>query len=135
MSKHETKMTRWYHRTYHPEGFLIEEFMALKGGKTNGRRLMDGVIIFQKPFEKRELQKGEKVVVIQSKNRRLGMGLIGQVVVSKYLMEKLGATVVKSVGVCRGIDDEMNAALLTHPSCEAVSYKLRPFKRKKRKKK
>lgn len=121
-------MTRWYHRTYHPEGFLIEEFMALKGGKTNGRRLMDGVIIFQKPFEKRELQKGEKVVVIQSKNRRLGMGLIGQVVVSKYLMEKRGATVMKSVGVCRGIDQVMYRALKTTPKCTAVSYKHRKAK-------
>ena len=74
MSKHETKMTRWYAKTRYPKGFLMEEFPALKQGKTNSKRLMDGVIVFRKPFLKRKLIKGERVVVIQSKNRRLGMG-------------------------------------------------------------
>jgi len=53
---------------------------------------------------KRKLIKGEQVVVIQSKNRRLGMGLIGQVIVSRDLMERLGVKVMKSVGVCTEMD-------------------------------
>jgi hypothetical protein len=131
MSKHETKMTRWYKRTHYPEGYLIEEFMALKSGRRNGRRLMDGIIIFRKPPRKKkdlELRKGEEVVVIQSKNRRLGMGLIGQVIVSHHLVSKLGVKIIKSVGVCRGIDEEMLEALRRHPRCDAVSYKNRPAK-------
>ena len=125
MSKHETKMTRWYARTHYPRGYLIEEFLALKEGKKNGRRLMDGVIIFKKPFEKRKLVKGERVVVIQSKNRRLGMGLIGQVVVSRDLMQDLGVRVLKSVGVCRGNDVVMNKILRRHSKCRAAFYKFR----------
>ncbi len=65
---------------------------------------MDGVIVSQEPFVKRKLIKGERVVVIQSKHRRLGMSLIGQVIVSRDLVERLGVTVMKSVGVCMEMD-------------------------------
>ena len=123
MSKHETKMTRWYAEKRYPKGYLIEEFMALEEGPKNGRRLIDGVIIFTKPYEKRELNKGERVVVIQSKNRRLGMGLIGQVIVSRDLVERLGADVIKSIGVCTEIDTVMHKMLRKHPKCRAVVYK------------
>ena len=45
MSKHETKMTRWYAKTRYPKGFLLEEYLALPQGKTNGKRLMEVVIV------------------------------------------------------------------------------------------
>ena len=123
MSKHETKMTRWYAKTRYPKGFLMEEYLALNQGKANGKRLMDGVIVFRKPFVKRKLIKGERVVVIQSKNRRLGMRLIGQVIVSRDLVERLGADIIKSVGVCTEIDTVMHKMLRKHPKCRAVVYK------------
>jgi len=123
MSKHETKMTQWYAETRYPKGFLMEEYLALAQGKKNGKRLMDGVIVFRKPFMKRKLIKGERVVVIQSKNRRLGMGLIGQVIVSRDLVELLGVTVKKSVGVCTEMDTVMHKMLRKHERCRAVVYK------------
>jgi hypothetical protein len=84
---------------------------------------MDGVIIFRKPFGKRKLIKCERVVVIQSKHRRLGMGLIGQVIVSRDLVERLGVRVMKSVGVCTEMDNVMHKMLRKHPRCRAVVYK------------
>ena len=129
MSKHETKMTQWYAKTRHPKGFLMEEYLALPQGKTNGKRLMDGVIVFRKPFVKRKLIKGERVVVIQSKHRRLGMGLIGQVIVSRDLVERLGVKVMKSVGVCTEMDTVMHRMLRKHPRCRAVVYKSKAKKR------
>ena len=123
MSKHETKMTQWYAKKRYPKGFLMEEFLALNQGKANGKRLMDGVVVFRKPYVKRKLIKGERVVVIQSKNRRLGMGLIGQVIVSRDLVERLGVTVIKSVGVCREMDTVMHKMLRKHPRCRAVVYR------------
>ena len=57
MSKHETKMTRWYAKMRYPKGFLMEEFLALNQGKANGKRLMDGVIVFRKPYVKRKLSR------------------------------------------------------------------------------
>ncbi len=129
MSKHETKMTRWYAKTRYPKGFLMEEYLALPQGRTNGKRLMDGVIVFRKPFVKRNLIKGERVVVIQSKNRRLGMGLIGQVIVSRDLLLSKGYDVMKSVGVCTEMDTVMHRMLRKHERCRAVVYKSRAKKR------
>jgi hypothetical protein len=128
MSKHETKMTQWYAKTRYAKGFLMEEYLALPQGKKNGKRLMDGVIVFRKPFVKRKLIKGELVVVIQSKNRRLGMGLIGQVIVSRDLIERLGVTVMKSVGVCTEMDTVMLRMLRKHPKCRAVVYRAAKLK-------
>ena len=129
MSKHEPKMTRWYAKMRYPKGHLIEEFLALKEGKTSSRRLVDGVIVFRKPFVKRKLIKGERVVVIQSKNRRLGMGLIGQVIVSRDLLLSKGYDVMKSVGVCTEMDTVMHRMLRKHERCRAVVYKSRDKKR------
>ena len=129
MSKHETKMTRWYAQTRYPKGYLMEEYLALPQGKTNGKRLMDGVIVFRKPFVKRKLTKGERVVVVQSKHRRLGMGLIGQVIVSRDLLLSKGYDVIKSVGVCTEMDTVMHKMLRKHERCRAVIYKSRAKKR------
>ena len=132
MSKHETKMTRWYAKTHHPKGFLIEEYLAQPQGKKSAKRLLDGVIVFRKPFVKRKLIKGERVEVIQSKNRRLGMGLIGQVIVSRDLVARLGVKVMKSVGVCTEMDTVMHRMLRKHPRCRAVVYKSSGKKKVKR---
>ena len=56
-------------------------------------------------------------------SRRLGMGLIGQVIVSRDLMERLGVRVMKSVGVCTEMDTVMHRMLRKHPKCRAVVYR------------
>lgn len=50
-------------------------------------------------------------MVIQSKNRRLGMWLMGQVIVSRDLVARLRVKVMKSVGVCTEMDTVMHRAL------------------------
>ena len=116
-------MTRWYAKTRHPKGFLMEEYLAQPQGKKSAKRLLDGVIVFRKPFVKRKLIKGERVVVIQSKNRRLGMGLIGQVIVSRDLLKSKGFNVIESVGVCTEMDTVMHRMLRKHPKCRAVVHR------------
>ena len=133
MSKHETPMTRWYWRTVNKrQGLLIEEFPAVKRDGTAGKnkRHIDGVIVLGEKAEHRgprkgdrELVKGKRVIVIQSKARRLGMGLIGQVVVSRELLKVLKAKVVKSVGVCREDDQILRGVLGRFKKCEAVVYR------------
>jgi len=133
MSKHETPMTRWYWRTVNKrQGLLIEEFPAVKRDGTAGKnkRHIDGVIVLGEKAERRgprkgdrELVKGKRVIVIQSKARRLGMGLIGQVVVSRELLKDLKAKVVKSVGVCRQDDQLLQKVLRRFKRCEAVVYR------------
>ena len=133
MSKHETPMTRWYWRTVNKrQGLLIEEFPAVKRDGTTGKnkRHIDGVIVLgEKPDRRgprkgdRELVKGKRVIVIQSKARRLGMSLIGQVIVSRELLKDLKAKVVKSVGVCREDDQILRAVLGRFKQCEAVVFR------------
>ena len=133
MSKHETPMTRWYWRTVNKrQGLLIEEFPAVKrdGSAGKNKRHIDGVIVLGEKAERRgplkgdrELVKGKRVIVIQSKARRLGMSLIGQVIVSRELLTDLKAKVVKSVGVCREDDQILRAVLGRFKKCEAVVYR------------
>jgi hypothetical protein len=133
MSKHETPMTRWYWRTVNKrQGLLIEEFPAVKrdGSAGKNKRHIDGVIVLGEKADRRgprkgdrELVKGKRVIVIQSKARRLGMGLIGQVVVSRELLKDLKAKVVKSVGVCRQDDQLLHKVLRRFKKCEAVVYR------------
>lgn len=133
MSKHETPMTRWYWSTVNKrQGLLIEEFPAVKrdGSAGKNKRHIDGVIVLGEKAERRgplkgdrELVKGKRVIVIQSKARRLGMSLIGQVIVSRELLKDLKAKVVKSVGVCREDDLILRAVLGRFKKCEAIVYR------------
>lgn len=133
MSKHETPMTRWYWRTVNKrKGLLIEEFPAVKKERNTGKnkRHIDGVIVIGEKDGRRgprkgdrELVKDKQVIVIQSKARRLGMGLIGQVIVSAELLDDLGAEVIKSVGVCKEDDKVLHDVLRRFEKCEAVVYR------------
>ena len=132
MSKHETPMTRWYWRTINEgKGLLIEEFPAVKKERHTGKnkRHIDGVIVIGEKDGRRgprkgdrELVKDKQVIVIQSKARRLGMGLIGQVIVSAELLDDLGADVIKSVGVCKADDKVLHDVLRRFEKCVAVVY-------------
>jgi len=90
MSKNETPMTRWYWKQV--GGTLIEEFIAVHGGADRGIRVLDAIIL---PFEEFRIAKqyevsieGKDVVVVQTKSRRLGMGLLGQALFSAQLVQR-----------------------------------------------
>ena len=102
MSKHETWRTRMYWESV--GGLLIEEFIAVSGTKHQGRRPVDGLIVLG---EDKALSSnttydiiGKDVIVIQTKQSRLGMYLLGQAYFSKILIQMLGARSVKSVAIC-----------------------------------
>ena len=96
MSLRETPLTRWYWREILKRGTLIEEYVAVERGEndSNAPRFMDGLVILDGPFEisgdvRRDVQ-GKDVVVIQSKNKRLGMYLMGQALFSREPLLKKG---------------------------------------------
>jgi hypothetical protein len=132
MSKHETPMTRWYwEKINRGRGLLIEEFGAIRRNEKRGhnKRHIDGVIVLGQPAERRGPRKGDRklvrdkeVIVIQSKARRLGMSLIGQVVVSRELLINLKAKTVKSVGVCKEDDKILRRILRRFEGCSAVVH-------------
>ena len=109
MSKHETWRTRQYWNRV--GGTLIEEFIAVKGSKQQGKRPLDAVIILG---EKKEIHPGnytdikdKDVIVVQTKRGRLGMYLLGQAFFSRELLLSHGPNSVKSVAVCGRGDDVM----------------------------
>ena len=126
MSKHETPMTEWYWREVLKQGTLIKEYVAVERGEddSNAPRFMDGLVVMDGPFkisdEIRMEITGKDVVVIQSKNKRLGMYLMGQVVFSRELLLKKGAKSVRSVAVCRKDDKVMRELLVAHPGIEVA---------------
>jgi len=126
MSKHETPMTEWYWREVLKQGTLIKEYVAVERGEddSNAPRFMDGLVVMDGPFkisdEIRMEITGKDVVVIQSKNKRLGMYLMGQVVFSRELLLKKGAKSVRSVAVCRKDDKVMRELLEAYPDIEVA---------------
>lgn len=83
-------MTRWYWSQV--GGTLIEEFPAVQRSPANGARLIDGVII--RGGEYRIANAGEvnlanqDIIVVQTKNGRLGMTLMGQAFFLSHLLIK-----------------------------------------------
>ena len=119
-------MTRWYWREVLKKGTLIEEYVAVERAEddSNAPRFMDGLVILDGPFETSDDVRcditGKDVVVIQSKNKRLGMYLMGQALFSRQLILAKGAKSVLSVAVCRKDDKVMRPMLEAHPGLEVA---------------
>lgn len=124
MSLNETPMTRWYWREILKQGTLIEEYVAAERAEddSNAPRFMDGP--FEISHDVRMDITGKDVVVIQSKNKRLGMYLMGQAIFSRELILKKGAKSVRSVAVYRKDDKVMRELLLAYPGIEV---RIRPL--------
>ena len=119
-------MTRWYWREILKQGTLIEEYVAVERAEdgSNGSRFMDGLVIMDGPFKisddvTRDIA-GKDVVVIQSKNKRLGMYLMGQALFSRELILKKKPKSVRSVAVCRKDDKIMRELLEAQPEIEVA---------------
>jgi len=122
MSKHETPMTRWYR--HQVGGTLIEEFVAVEGTSTCGRRVLDGVIL--KDGECRLAQQsevsleGKDVIVIQTKASRLGMSLMGQAFFSAQLLHRFTPRSVVSVALCSQDDAGLRPLFEQYPTMKVV---------------
>jgi len=117
-------MTLWYWE--HVGGALIEEFPAVRRGPGVGVRYLDAVIIPDRPRERLRAGtwfdlSGANVVVVQTKNSRLGMYLMGQTLFSKRLIETLWTPRdVVSVALCSATDAVLEPLLREHPGCQVV---------------
>ena len=123
MSKHETAMTRWYWRQR--GGTLVEEFAVVRKMPGTGRRHLDGLIILGAPeviASPSDMRiEGQDVVVVQTKNKPLGMSLMGQGLFSLHLVERLNPKSVESVIVCSQTDAVL-APLLDRYGVKVVVY-------------
>ena len=125
MSKYVTPMTEWFWDQV--GGLLVEEFEAVRRNANQGQRLIDAVIVLNEnksrhPRGKKFDIEGRNVIVVQSKHRRLGMGLMGQTLFSMDLIKKLNPSSIRSVAVCTQDDDVLRPLLEKHKGCEVWVY-------------
>lgn len=113
MSKHETPMIRKYWEKI--GGTLVEEYPAVRGSDTRGKRYIDAIIL---PNQETRIAhwseiaiKGEDIIVVQAKAHRLGMYLMGQTLFSADLMRRFEPASITSIALCRQ-DDSILRPLL-----------------------
>jgi len=115
-------MTMAYWATRRENGVLYLEYPI------HGRRIDGLAVIDESSSEKRVETKGspkladlagKRVIVLQTKRNKLGMGLAGQTIISKTLLEQEGVEVVAAVAICLEIDEKILEALKEH-DCEAA---------------
>lgn len=126
MGKRETHMTLWYSQQV--GGTLIEEFLVVSRSEGQGQRLIDGLIILggkkrRLPVSAKVDLTGKDVIVVQTKNGRLGMGLMGQAVFSAKLVRKyFKPRSVRSVALCSKSDSALQPLLEAFKGCEVVVH-------------
>lgn len=122
MSKLETPMTRWNWQQV--GGTLIEEFCAVQGSNSCGRRVMDGVII--KGGQLRIARQSEvsienqNIIVVQTKASRLGMYVMGQALFSAQLMLAFRPQSVESVALVGQDDVVLRPLFKQYPGMRVV---------------
>ena len=116
MSQKETWRTRKYWSK--TGGLLIEEFLAVNGSKTAGRRPLDGIIVLNEESGIHHGNfydiEGKDVIIIQTKSGRIGMYLLGQAYFSQFLVRKYNPRSIKSIAICGKYDDVIGELAKEH---------------------
>lgn len=120
---YEPEMTKAHWAKRREKGTLYLEF-PICGRRIDGLVVLDGsrskAASKEKPPTLAQLKKGEaKVIVLQTKRNKLGMGVAGQTIISKTLLEQAGVQVVDAVAICLEIDEKILGALKEH-GCDAA---------------
>ena len=119
---YEPLMTKAYWAKRPEKGTLYLEYPIC------GRRI-DGLVVLDRSSSKEAVSakrapkpedlSGKQVIVLQTKRNKLGMGVAGQTIISKTLLEQAGVEVVAAVAICLKIDEKILGALKEH-GCDAV---------------
>ena len=116
-------MTRWYWREI-VKGTLIEEFYAVPRGTGCGPRSIDGIIIKGEEFRiarKSEVDvTGKDIVVIQAKDSRLGMNVMGQAFFSAQLMRAFKPRSIESIALVAKDDFVLRPLFEQYPGLKVV---------------
>ena len=122
-NQYEPKMTIAYWVKHKKKGTLYLEY-PIYGRRIDGLVVLDGnsskAASKEKPPTLAQLKKDQaKVIVLQTKRNKLGMGVAGQTIISKTLLKQAGVKVVAAVAICLEIDEKILGALKEH-GCDAV---------------
>jgi hypothetical protein len=114
-------MTLWFWQKC--GGALYEEFRAVDSNQPHHAvRYLDGLIVLGEPTTRMERGlrpdiRDKDVVIVQTKNERLGMYLMGQTLFSRELVQRFGPRSIRSVAVVKKTDDVLQPLLEVH-GCE-----------------
>ena len=122
-NQYEPKMTMAYWAKRPEKGTLYLEY-PIYGRRIDGLVVLDGKsskkASKEKPPTPAQLKEDQvKVIVLQTKRNKLGMGVAGQTIISKTLLKQAGVTVVAAVAICLKMDEKILGALKKH-GCDAV---------------
>ena len=121
-NQYEPGMTKAHWAKREENGTLYLEY-PIYGRRIDGLVVLDGSsskeAVSAKRAPKLAVLSGKKVIVLQTKRNKLGMGVAGQTIISKTLLEQAGVNVVAAVAVCLEIDEKILGALKKH-GCDAV---------------
>ena len=126
MSKRETPITQWYWRE-HLRGLLVEEYCLVNRGPACGVRLADALVLPGRETriaargERIHIAAGERAVLVQTKDSRLGMYLMGQTLFSAQLLRRrYPEAQVESIALCTQDDEMLRPLLEAYDGCKVV---------------
>jgi len=121
-NQYEPGMTKAHWAKRPEDGTLYLEY-PICGRRIDGLVVLDGSpskeAVSAKRAPKLAQLSGKQVIVLQTKRNKLGMGVAGQTIISKTLLEQAGVEVVAAVAICLKIDEKILEALRKH-GCAAV---------------
>ena len=121
-NQYEPGMTKAYWEKHPEKGTLYLEY-PIYGRRIDGLVVVDGSpskeAVSAKRAPKLTELSGKQVIVLQTKRNKLGMGVAGQTIISKTLLEQAGVNVVAAVAICLEMDEKILGALKEH-GCDAV---------------
>ena len=124
MSKRESPITLAYWQQV--GGLLIEEFRLVTRGRDCSGRWVDALILPDRETRRGARSErvditGERVILVQTKARRLNMYLMGQTVFSAEIVRWLFRPAsVESIALCTADDAVLRPLLEAHPGCRVV---------------
>lgn len=121
-NQYEPGMTKSYWERHPEKGTLYLEY-PIYGRRIDGLVVLDGnnskEAVSAKRAPKLAELSGKQIIVLQTKRNKLGMGVAGQTIISKTLLEQAGVNVFAAVAICLELDEKILGALKKH-GCDAV---------------
>jgi hypothetical protein len=122
MSKHERPMILKYWERV--GGTIVFEFPMVRGSATCGKRHLDALILPNGETKIANAQDvslaGKDIIIVQAKNNRLGMYLMGQAVFSVELMRPFNPKSIRSIALCTKDCSVLRPLLDKYPEVEVV---------------
>jgi hypothetical protein len=105
-------------------GTIVFEFPMVRGSATCGKHHLDALILPNGETKIADAHDvslaGEDIIIVQAKDNRLGMYLMGQAVFSVELMRRFNPKSIRSIALCTKDCSVLRPLLDKYPEVEVV---------------